>query len=99
MKCPKCQTESLTWAPAPPGVGSPRVCTVCHGSWVEQSLYQHPVARAFSEERPAAERPTATDHDLKAGLCPHGHGLLEDRYFASFRASSNDGCSPRASAR
>ncbi len=75
MKCPKCQTESLTWAPTLPDAGSPRVCTMCRGLWVEQSLYLHPEARAVAEERPAGRR-VAGDPDLKAGLCPHDHGLL-----------------------
>ncbi len=76
MKCPKCQTESLTWTPALPSTGSPRVCSACRGLWVEQSLYLHPEATAFSEESPPTGLVTATDRDLKAGLCPHGHGLL-----------------------
>ena len=75
MKCPKCQTRSLTRAPALPNVGSPRVCTRCRGLWVEQSLYRHPAAREFSEERVDVRR-ARSGRDLKAGLCPHGHGLL-----------------------
>ncbi len=85
MKCPKCQTESLTWMPALPNVGSPRVCSRrragprgpgCRGLWVQRSFYQSPEARVFSEERASAGMTTAVDRDLKAGLCPHGHGLL-----------------------
>ncbi len=74
MRCPKCQTESLTWAPALPDVGSPRVCTECRGLWVEQSLYRHPEAREFSEQK--VEGRPRSRRDLRAGLCPHGHGLL-----------------------
>ncbi len=75
MKCPKCQTEPLDRAPALPNVGSPRICPVCRGLWVEKRLYRHPAAEAFREQTATARSP-AGGYDLKTGLCPLGHGLL-----------------------
>ena len=77
MACPKCRTETLRFTGETSDAMS---CTKCHGIWIHSERFAR-----FSEEamdRSGDEWPVDEsegpdkDSDLKAGLCPHGHGLL-----------------------
>jgi Zn-finger nucleic acid-binding protein len=85
--CPKCRAETLNVlqsAAELPGLGeAPLRCARCKGFWISLSAVS---ALRDSEVLEGLEQDVQPDEnaDKRAGLCPHGHGILS-RTKASWR--------------
>ncbi|MCG8457254.1 MAG: zf-TFIIB domain-containing protein [Holophagales bacterium] len=84
MRCPKCRDLDLLRADWSASEGrwtlGPRQCPGCGGHWIEGKLLatgaeRVPEPAAGLDGEAAAE--VAAEADKRAGLCPHGHGLLQ----------------------
>lgn len=83
MNCPKCRGASLK-SLIPYSSEPPYRCHVCGGYWVNLEMaVRLPELAAQDEPQPEEE-----NRDAKAGLCPHGHGILrrarvelDDRFY------------------